>query len=778
MAIFNNYISSQAEDDDVIVETVPSHGNLGNIGIGSNNSAPLVTESQPVTSNTTTPTTSNPSGNNSPAETPTNGATVVKQTEKQPSTPTDQKYVDASSASYSSGVFINDALALLDESPNEDIVNKSHFFQNLQRMKITVGALSKYTNNLKQDNIQKNVLWFDYKMSVLKIVLEDTLNNMGINGYMEMHNLGSYADIMLHRHNSFYIVLNITLVNSEKITTKLEPYIFEISNVENLSSPTDEDRKIRLHLTDIMTAVCSNHHIATLLKLTNGSIATHKSYKAVFADILDYIKTHIKVNMLGEYDFRKDLFYTDDMMMNEMIRKENDVDESTDNEDMTELVKASFARMPQDATILEAIHILQQDCGRTLKTPKSFSQIYQTAGDLIVPFFFKEEYQVVMPHYGMVWVEPESESATTIVSEAFKNLLNGKFKEATQDAKNLVRKLFSQRMCVNKNYGGKETQLIYRNMTMRDIYMPFFLAFADKKTKTEMSSENYIFESINPEVDEKNNYTDYELSFKTPPGYRRNVIIQGIQSFPYDANVVRKKWKNIVFVDTVNSTTSVLIFLRWFYNYFCSVFLNNNMTGMIQFFPNLLPSFLAKTTNYGVGEATGEGTTFNALYDSHNSNIFICRTSDSRNEALREMGKNIASFILSNNRYILKMDGDIFRRPNEIIKFTQFSGKHSAFSALNSVLTGSLNITGDPYTYLYVTDVKHVFQEDGYYNYVEGCKFCENFRYEPIVSKVEDINDYVDNSKIDTYKENISTDDYNSPEGKLDGYFGSNIGMA
>jgi hypothetical protein len=527
-----------------------------------------------------------------------------------------------------------------------------------------------------------------------------------------------------------------------------------------------------------MSAVCANHHIATLLKLTNGAIATKKTYKEVFAEILDFVKSHIKVNMLGDYDYRKDLFFTDSMIMNEMVRKENDVDEKSENEDMSELVKASFARMPQDSTILEAIRILQQDCGRTLKTPKSFAQIYQTAGDLIVPFFFKEEYQVMMPHYGMVWMEPESESTTNLVSDTFKNLLKGKFSEAAEDAKTLVRKLFSQKMTVNKNYGGKETQLIYRNMTMRDIYMPFFLAFADKKNKSSNSTENYIFESINPEVDEKNNYTDYELSFKTPPGYRHDVIIQGIQSFPYDADVVRKKWKNIVFVDTVNSTTSVLIFLRWFYNYFCSVFLNNNMSGMVQFFPNLLPSFLAKTSNYGVGEATGEGTTFNALYDSHNSNIFICRTSDSRNEALREMGKNIASFVISNNRYILKMDGDIFRRPNEIIKFTQFSGKHSAISALNSVLTGSFNITGDPYTYLYVTDVKHVFQEDGYYNYVEGCKFCENFRYEPIVSKVEEINDYVDSADTTNYTENIDIDSYENTSGKLDGYFSSGVGMA
>ena len=130
-----------------------------------------------------------------------------------------------------------------------------------------------------------------------------------------------------------------------------------------------------------------------------------------------------------------------------------------------------------------------------------------------------------------------------------------------------------------------------------------------------------------------------------------------------------------------------------------------------------------------MGEAKEEGEVFDSLYDTHNSNIFVCRTPDSRNEALREMGKNIASFILSNNRYVLKLDGDLFRRPNEIIKFSQFTGGKSFFSELNSMISGGVNLTGDPYTFLYVTNVTHIFSEDGYYNYIEGCKFCENMNY-------------------------------------------------
>lgn len=679
-----------------------------------------------------------------------------------------EKFNNANTALYSTGKFINDAFALADEEDNEDMLKKSHFFQNFQRIKISIGAISKYINDLSRENIQKNVMWLDYKMSVLNLTLSDSLNNMGMKGSLTIHNMGSYADLILHRHNAFYIVINFTIIEDEGKTIKLEPYIFEIANVQNLSAPDEEDRKLKLNLVDVMTSICMNHNIATVIKHTKGLITQRTSYKEVFADILDYIKKHIKVNMLGEYDFRKDLYFTDNMRISSDFRLP-DADEGgiavSENVDMSELITASFAKMPQNATILDAMKILQMDCGRTLKTPKQFAEINQTAGDLIIPFFFREEYQTVIPHYSIVWKEPENESGLTQASSsvsnfgnAAKNFFTGNFSQASADmteaashARDFIRNITSQKMMSNNQYGGKESVLLYRNMTMRDIYMPFYLAFADKQNARGSNTEKYIFESMNPEKNDKGELTENELAFNTVRGYRRDVIIEGLQSFPYDVEVVKRKWKNIVFVDVENGTSSVLIFLRWFYNYFCSVFLNNGSVGTsVQYLPNLLPPFLAKSMRNNVGEAEGEGDTFDFLFDSHNSNIFICRTKDSRNEALREMGKNIASLILSNNRYVLKVAGDLFRRPNEIMKFTQFTGGNSYFSPLNSMITGSVNLTGDPYTLLYITDVTHVFEGDGYYNYIEGCKFCENFKYNfDFATELQD-NATLDSTKIDS----------------------------
>ena len=164
-----------------------------------------------------------------------------------------ERYENAKNPEYNTSSFINDAFALLDEFDDEDILKRSSLFQTGKRMKITVAAVNKYINNLDKKELQKNSIWLDYNVNVEKIVLNDTLNDIGINGYIDIHNIGSYADIILHRHNTFYIVINITMIETTdngNITAKLEPYIFEISKVENLSSPDTEDKRLRIHLMD------------------------------------------------------------------------------------------------------------------------------------------------------------------------------------------------------------------------------------------------------------------------------------------------------------------------------------------------------------------------------------------------------------------------------------------------------------------------------------------------------------------------------------------------
>ena len=57
--------------------------------------------------------------------------------------PDDNNYEEIKSGTYSTGKFINDAFALMDEGENEDMLKVSHMFQNFQRYKISIGAVNK-----------------------------------------------------------------------------------------------------------------------------------------------------------------------------------------------------------------------------------------------------------------------------------------------------------------------------------------------------------------------------------------------------------------------------------------------------------------------------------------------------------------------------------------------------------------------------------------------------------------------------------------------------------
>jgi hypothetical protein len=46
-----------------------------------------------------------------------------------------------------------------------------------------------------------------------------------------------------------------------------------------------------------------------------------------------------------------------------------------------------------------------QDCVTTLKVPKQFSDGYESIGDLLIPFFFKEEYPDRYAVYPSFWID-------------------------------------------------------------------------------------------------------------------------------------------------------------------------------------------------------------------------------------------------------------------------------------------------------------------------------------------------------------------------------------
>jgi hypothetical protein len=328
--------------------------------------------------------------------------------------------------------------------------------------------------------------------------------------------------------------------------------------------------------------------------------------------------------------------------------------------------------------------VIYKDCCTTLNTPQAFENVYAMIGDVLIPFFFKEEYPDPCFLY------------TSLCSDVL---------EASDPL-----------AILNEKYGGKAPKLLYRQMTMRDIYMPFLLAFGSKE-------KSGIFEDINPQVEDSN-----------------EVVLNGkytgmIYDMKYNSSAgqLYKLWKNVIFLScagTSTSSDSVLIFFSWFYDFFTNVFLNESITtnGIKKKQSNVTPAFHAMMAAHNVSHSDKSIDTYQEGFvckiDEHNSFIYPSQTEDTLSECMRVMGKNVASFILANDSYKFTIQGSIRRRPNEIIKFG-FNPASKDGSITNRTVGTDINYS--KYTYLYVTKIIHKFVGNEYKNTIEAHKFADIF---------------------------------------------------
>jgi hypothetical protein len=89
---------------------------------------------------------------------------------------------------------------------------------------------------------------------------------------------------------------------------------------------------------------------------------------------------------------------------------------------------------------------------------------------------------------------------------------------------------------------------------------------------------------------------------------------------------------------------------------------------------------------------------------------------------MRLMGKNIASFVLANDSYTFTINGDLRRRPNEIIKYCFKPNNEDGSTRAMPLATGLFDVN---HLYLYVASVTHEFLGTAYTNTLKTFKFME-----------------------------------------------------
>lgn len=796
---------------------------------------PAPTESQPATPATGTsgsPTTgtsgapTNAAGDTTPtgttattATTGSNPATAAATTAATPqiSEQQQQKYTSASNPNTMNGIPFNVHYGKLDVATVKENVKQ---FNNGKNYGISCYLIPKFVRQERLFEQGNNcpVFALTYNKQVKRIVLQDKLDAIGMSGFVEIDNKTSWMDVVLERHNNYYFVIVISewatiskqtesgVTQSMEEIVKYQPYIFDIDSVMNLTAPNTEDKKIRVYLVDLMTSILNSHSIASVIRF-NTEITKAQNYKRVFEIIMNYIKCHLKINMNDSAHFYKDLMYKDAMLCGG-----NQYNGYDDGNDMSQLVNNSFGKINRNATIREALYQLLKDCVTTLKTPKAFSDAFETIGDVLVPFFFKEEYPDRCFLYPSIWIDSEAaatqasttntatdtpatgtaattdtagtnntppttttgdnaspnpadsssssqpstaapatptpstpatrtravtrqgqntgstgnnqsnpnitgwvNSATTGTSGAGAPTTNPTPTATTGEASANAQatpntetpaKTTNPHKNFYKEYG--EGKVLMRQVTMRDMFMPFFLAFGNDKFYG-------VYDHIMP--DETDKQEDLQLSVINQI-YQKNV--RAIQFDPIDMNKVRRIWKNMVFIDCSSEGTggnSTLIFFDWIYQYFSQVFLNKNKRGYVS---NVIPSFYVVARSNDIGTAEAEGNSFDALFDEYNAYTIATETEDTVNECLRMIGKNIASFVLLNDVYTYTIEGDIMRRPNEIVKMN-FNLQNDTQTSL----TVGTDLSGDSTLMMYMRKVIHDFSGNEYTNIVTGCKICE-----------------------------------------------------
>lgn len=568
--------------------------------------------------------------------------------------------------------YVNDLFALTDEK----LKNK----QNCGNYKISVFLALKPMASEKMFN---EVLWLQYPNDIIEIQLVDDLYSIGLRGYIDVKNTGSQIDAIMNKSNLFHVVINITEYNlDETPLVKYEPYIFDIGKVTAISNSNDENQILRIELIDIITSIFEQHSFASVIQY-NTDIRTSTSYKQLFKYIFSYVKDHIKTNFNNTYELKKELLFDETFTFVNQKISGND-----EGVDMMELIKDTFGKIKRDSTIQEALKIIYQDCCTTLKTPDKFSDVYQKIGDVLIPFFFKEEY----PDPSFLY--------TSICS----NLKNPK----------------TDNPIYNQVYGGEAPLLLYRHMSMRDIYIPFILAFGNEENTG-------VFEDINPQKD-------------TEKVTALNGVYSGmIYDMKYNCGGTHdayKLWKNVIFLSCAQDSVggdSVLIYFSWFYDFFTNVFLNQSIqTGVSRKLQsNVTPSFHALMAAHSIkhndSKIDSYKKEFSNKIDEHNSFIYASKTTDTLNECMRVMGKNIASFVLANDSYEFTIMGNIRRRPNEIIRFG-FDPLTGDGSIQSKTIGTDINFTN--YTYMYVSRVVHKFIGNEYKNDIVAYKFADVFDFQ------------------------------------------------
>lgn len=317
--------------------------------------------------------------------------------------------------------------------------------------------------------------------------------------------------------------------------------------------------------------------------------------------------------------------------------------------DQNSLLEPIFDELSPDASIYDTLIALSKSACVDVKLEENLTNDFEMIGDVLMPVFFKEEYPDIQNFYYRAKNEEEEELQNVPTNQ--------------------------------------EGIFIPRPFTLRNFYMPFEFGFAD--------TTKVVFESFTTAIqDKKKNYDITTINGENP------LPVKNIQSLTSNSNYNTNRWKNISFVScNPNGGTNRLVFFNWIYEFFNRVFLKGKLSQENVRVSNVTPGF------YLSAQGNNEMLNDKDLAE-RNSNIILIKNekADPINEILMQIGKSIASLVFLNNMYSFEVEGNLLRRPNELINlYTPYQDGLLQVQNMRTDFLRSDNVI------LYATSVIHNF---------------------------------------------------------------------
>lgn len=515
-----------------------------------------------------------------------------------------------------------------------------------------------------------------YGKEVNALGISQSVTKFGLTGTVEIEDVFGSLTSVVEGQSNFYFVVSIFEITKEFDELKdgksiknqkgymLQPFIFEIDEVDIISPDGAPSKVYRLTLSDVLSSTLKKVSYGNLL-LQYPSFINSTNFVELYKTLLEYGATIINLNHNKKYKIDYTIEYVDDV---------------TDS--INELLKAVILKdLPISMTCYDLLNHIYNHAAREIEPPSNFSG--EKVGNILLPLLVQDEF-------------PE-------VSGAYPKLFNRKIsKELLKDLSFSGENNTTSATLIKRIYAGK------------CILMPFALAFPPS------GDTSYIYENINPARDGSGNLQESETIYAPMNG----VVISNISE---NADVVSPNkvtgriWKNLALIsDTPGGAANLLVYFNWIYEYYKAAFLNNCDTIISRKAgKKMTPATDPHFHRMEVANLTGgDKETFAKI----NANTIVLKSTDTIKEALYYVGRAIKSYIFMNSVFGFKINGSALRHPGEIIKINS-----SAYEKDDNTSTGTVggiegNMTG--FVMAYTTGVNHIFRGGTYENLIFASKVC------------------------------------------------------